>query len=333
MGLVPHFCNDLTERAASLSTGELKNLLLSEFGNEQELILQRFALSSTHALHCNVAQTLADDYAARIGWYHWTRTGHIATYEERSPKIADSEKDLPRARTPASASAFKIVPTTDSQEEIAKSAAVVLTADTEEVQVLEASLDEALLSVSKKPRIPKFGPYVVGEYDKYNFWKGYEEFMQLIARCDGRSNAGEVIKGWKPFEEFICAVVEDALSVPAMSADEEGENSYRVNVKRLEDPKLRGSKENLARQLENKFENMISRLIGRRIILRISSEGTDAKLLARKLGYAKGDDDGYNGMTSYMHKCGMNDPDYQKPYESENNARIVGELQWLKTYR
>ncbi len=85
-GLIVHFCSDLTADAAMLSTQELKEVLIREYGVRGERLYQRFLRSEAHTLFETMARKLDLDFdSVPIGWDHWKKTGYVVSVERNVP--------------------------------------------------------------------------------------------------------------------------------------------------------------------------------------------------------------------------------------------------------
>lgn len=100
-----------------------------------------------------------------------------------------------------------------------------------------------------------------------------------------------------------------------------------------------GEAVNLSTLLENKFDRMVSYLIARRIMLRISGPNTKRGELALRLGFlARTDGDAKKGGSAFYTfatvRCGLSTKDWQNPYRIDSSVRQVrGEIEWLMKYR
>jgi hypothetical protein len=157
----------------------------------------------------------------------------------------------------------------------------------------------------------RYGPHVLGKCDTEHFESGYHDFRTQITN-------------WRPFEEFIANVAEVILS----ARDEKKEIHGDILV-RLGDIEFTLSDDNLSRRLEKKFDPIVSYLIGRRIILAVASPHTDRTKLAKYLGFGTK----VGSSNGYLSSCWMRANAFNKPWNSERNKQIEGELAWLEKYR
>jgi hypothetical protein len=132
-GLIMHFCSDLAAESATLSTKELKDTLVGEYGDNGERMLKRFTQSETHTFYESVARELDLDFDSRpVGWEHWEATGHIISIADRAISIEevedsadmspvrarndtrlDNENTAAKEQRPINAMRFVVVPDTE----------------------------------------------------------------------------------------------------------------------------------------------------------------------------------------------------------------------------
>lgn len=125
------------------------------------------------------------------------------------------------------------------------------------------------------------------------------------------------VVNWNEYEEFISA--EAGIVARSFEA-----RKGQIN-------------ENLRLSLEGMFPcRTIDYLIGRRVILALTTRMDKRPSLARKIGYVKSAQDGgadpdIEGLKGYLRILDLRDPDYKRPFDSENVYDT--EKRWLLTFR